>query len=221
RGGIVIDERCATSDPDVFAIGECALYGNRTYGLVGPGYAMAEVAADAIAGGDARRFTGADMSTKLKLLGVDVASFGDAFGATCNAIATQALSTTAAVKSCTKAGTGCGSCVTLVTQLLNKELMRAGVAVVNHLCEHFPHSRQELYHLTRVNRLRTFDEILERHGRGHGCEICKPAVASILAVAWNEHVLDDKLLPLQDTNDRFLANIQKDGTYSVVPRVPG
>ena len=111
--------------------------------------------------------------------------------------------------------------MTLVTDLLKAELKKAGVAVVNHICEHFPHSRQELFHLVRVHKLKTFEELLAAHGKGRGCEICKPAVASILASTWNEHVLDRKHRPLQDTNDRFLANIQRDGTYSVVPRVAG
>ena len=86
RGGIVIDDHCRTSDPDIYAIGECALWGGRIYGLVAPGYAMARAAVshlqhlrDAQA---AVPFTGADMSTKLKLMGVDVASFGDAHAST-------------------------------------------------------------------------------------------------------------------------------------------
>ncbi len=91
----------------------------------------------------------------------------------------------------------------------------------NHLCEHFPHARQDLFALIRLHRLTDFPTVLARHGVGTGCEICKPAVASILASAWNEHVLDRRHLALQDTNDRYLANIQRDGTYSVVPRVPG
>src|SRR4029078_11533561 len=97
----------------------------------------------------------------------------------------------------------------------------SGVEAPKFLCEHFSHSRQELYSLVRLHKIRSFEELLARHGSGQGCKICKPAVASILASAWNEHVLDKKHLPLQDTNDRFLANIQRDGTYSVVPRVPG
>ncbi|MGZ3442462.1 MAG: nitrite reductase large subunit NirB, partial [Polyangia bacterium] len=316
RGGVVIDDRCRTSDPDIFAIGECALHAGRTYGLVAPGYQMARVVADVLAAADRERFTGADLSTKLKLLGVDVASFGDAFATTpgarlvsffdgnaevykklvvssdgtrllggvlvgdaggyaqlhqlaasavtlpphpedlilpqreggkpaglgvdalpdgaticsclnvtkraiCDAIVGDKLGSVAAVKSCTKAGTGCGSCTTLVAQLLKHELKRAGVATTDHLCEHFRFSRQELYHLVRLHGHRSFEALLAHHGQGRGCEICKPAVASVLASAWNEHVLDKKHLPLQDTNDRFLANIQRDGTYSVVPRVPG
>jgi nitrite reductase (NADH) large subunit len=314
RGGIAVDKRCRTSDPDIYAIGECASYLGRCYGLVAPGYQMARVAAAALTSGSEELGT-FDLSTKLKLLGVDVASFGDAHalkpsarvlsftdavagtyrklvvssdqqrllggilvgdasgyaqllslvqsqgvlpphpeqlilppapggkpgglgiaalppaaticsclnvtkGTICEAITAQKLGTVGAIKSCTKAGTGCGSCAPLLGELLTAELKRAGVAVVNHLCEHFPHSRQELYHLVRVHHIETFQELIERHGAGAGCEICKPAVASILASAWNDHVLEPKHLPLQDTNDRFLANIQRDGTYSVVPRVP-
>ncbi len=314
RGGIEIDGACQTSDPDIFAIGECALFDGRTFGLVAPGYRMAEIAAKQLAGVTAR-FEGFDMSTKLKLLGVDVGSFGDAFGTTpgakivsmfdqtaslykklvlspdgkqllggilvgdtssygalsayvqaetklpekpadlisspraagssalgvdalpdvasvcschnvdkgsiCKAVREGSLTTVGQIKACTKAGTGCGSCVPLINDLLKRELVRAGVTVNNHLCEHFPHSRQELFHLVKVHAIRSLDELLARHGSGEGCEICKPAAASILASVWNEHVLDRKHVGLQDTNDRFLANIQRDDTYSVVPRLAG
>ena len=315
RGGIVINDHCQTSDPDIYAIGECALYDNRIYGLVAPGYTMATVAADNLCDRGSNAFTGADMSTKLKLLGVDVASFGDAFSKTpgakefaiidsiqgiykkivvdesgdrllggilvgdasaygnllqlmqnqivlpphpedlllppregtsfamgveslpdtaqicscnnvtkgqiCSAIQDQGLTDIASVKKCTQAGTGCGGCVPLVTDLLKDELKKAGVEVKNHLCEHFAYSRQELYHLIRTQKIQTFDALLKGHGQGKGCEICKPAVGSILASAWNDYVLNPPHVGLQDTNDAFLANIQKDGTYSVIPRIPG
>jgi nitrite reductase (NADH) large subunit len=315
RGGIAIDEYCQTSDPDIYAIGECALYDNRIYGLVAPGYRMAEVAADRLCGIESKSFIGADMSTKLKLLGIDVASFGDAFGTVagsktiaindavagtykklvvdaegkyllggilvgdatvygtllqlmqnqmalpphpedlilpprsgatlamgveqfpdtaqicscnnvtkgqiCTAIQEQELRDIGSVKSCTNAGTGCGGCVPLVTDLFKSELKKAGIEVKNHLCEHFAFSRQELYSLVRSQHIHTFTALLDRYGTGRGCEICKPAVGSILASAWNEQVLDAPHVGLQDTNDSFLANIQRDGTYSVIPRIPG
>ncbi|WP_341736845.1 nitrite reductase large subunit NirB [Microcoleus sp. CAWBG640] len=324
RGGIVINDRCQTSDADIYAIGECALYDNRIYGLVAPGYTMAGVAANILSslvddGADAgatSTFTGADMSTKLKLLGVDVASFGDAFakspdakeivvadtfqgvykklvlnqdgsrilggilvgdasaygtllqfmqneialpphpedllmppraggvlaglgvdslpdsaqicscnnvskGQICDAIRDRNLTDVASVKKCTQAGTGCGGCVPLVTDIFKSEMKKAGVAVKNNLCEHFEYSRQELYHLVRSQGIKTFEEAIAKHGKGKGCEICKPAVASMLASTWNEHILEKSHVGLQDTNDYFLANIQRDGTYSVVPRVPG
>jgi nitrite reductase (NADH) large subunit len=314
RGGIVIRNTCQSSDPDIYAIGECALWNRQIFGLVAPGYQMAKVAASQLLGQNAI-FTGSDMSTKLKLMGVDVASIGDAHGKSqgsrsytyvdepaeiykriivsedgrrllgavligdagsygvllqtmlngvvlpehpdqlilpkyaasgkeasgmmalpdaaqicschdvtkgqlCEAIG-DGNNTVGALKSCTKAGTGCGGCVPLVTQLLNSELSRFGVAVNTDLCEHFPHTRQELYHLVRVNQYRTFGEIIEKHGRGIGCDICKPAIASILASCWNEYVLNENHAPLQDTNDYFLGNMQKDGTYSIVPRIAG
>lgn len=311
RGGISINENCQTSDPSIYAIGECALYQGRIYGLVAPGYTMARVVADQLTGGESQ-FTGADMSTKLKLLGVDVGSFGDAFGQTsgseemfftdpikgtykklvlssdgkkvlggvlvgdtsdystlhsmfstgmdipggaehllvpapaggtqikatlpltatvcscenvskgtiCDAVAGGAQDI-ASLKKCTKAGTGCGGCVPMVTDILKEQLLAMGQEVNNHLCEHFSYSRQELFDLIRIKEYRTFQDVLEHHGQGLGCEICKPAVASILASLYNEYILKKEHAPLQDTNDRFLANMQRDGTYSVVPRVAG
>jgi nitrite reductase (NADH) large subunit len=317
RGGIVVDNQCRTTDPDVFAIGECALWNGRIFGLVAPGYQMAQVCADQLKGKDGSAFAGADMSTKLKLMGVDVASIGDAHGSaqgaltyvytderraqykklvtsadgklllgavlvgdateygtllqtmlnglplpeapeelilparpgaaekpaghgiaalpasaqicSCNNVSKGALceaigagqTTLAALKKCTKAATSCGGCAPLVTQVLKAELAARGVAVSNHLCEHFPHSRQELYHLVRINRYQSFEQVLDQHGRGRGCDICKPTVASILASCWNGFVLESERASLQDTNDYYLANLQKDGTYSVVPRMPG
>lgn len=320
RGGVTVNDQLETSDPHVFAIGEVALHRGMIYGLVAPGYEMAEVVAANLTSPHTpltsheapRTFTGADLSTKLKLMGVDVASFGnyeaksevatplvyeDSFrgyykkllftpdgtrllggmlvgdaadygtlvaycrssealpcaagdlmpppGAKqaakaalpdtaqvcscnnvsklqiCQAIRGQGLSTLGELKSCTKAGTGCGGCVPLVTDILNKELAAAGKSVVNHLCEHFAFTRQELFNVVKINKVLTFQELLAQHGTGSGCEICKPAVASILASLWNDHILDRHHQTLQDSNDRFLANIQRGGLYSVVPRVPG
>lgn len=313
RGGVCIDDRCQTSDADIFAIGECALWDNKIFGLVAPGYQMARVVAAGLAG-ESAQFSGADMSTKLKLLGVDVASFGDAHGRTpdaqsyqwtdgpnqtykkivvshdgkkllggvlvgdaseyttllqmmlndmalpaqpeslilptlagapakglgvaalpdsaqicschnvskadiCNAVSAGA-GDMGAIKSCTKAATGCGGCSALVKQVMEFQLAAQGVEVKKDICEHFPYSRQEIYHLVRVNHIHTFDQLISRYGRGHGCEICKPLVGSVLASCWNDYLRKPAHMPLQDTNDRFFANIQKDGTYSVVPRMP-
>jgi nitrite reductase (NADH) large subunit len=142
-------------------------------------------------------------------------------GQICQTIREQDLTTIGQLKACTKAGTGCGGCIPLVTDLLQKELAAAGKSVVKHLCEHFAFTRQELFQIVKLKRIKTFDELLAAHGRGAGCEICKPAATSILASLWNEHILDRQHQTLQDTNDRFLANMQRGGLYSVVPRVPG
>jgi nitrite reductase (NADH) large subunit len=313
RGGVIINDQCRTSDSAIYAIGEVALWQGRIYGLVAPGYDMARLLAAQLCGDSTAAFTGADMSTKLKLLDVEVGSIGDAHGRTpeskscyiedsttglykklvisadgqkllgavlvgdtsdygsllqyclngidlpgspmslilpagdsrpalgvdalpdsaqicsCNNVSKGALcsaisngcTTIGALKKETRASATCGGCATLVKQVLQSELKRQGVAINDHICEHFAYSRQQLYHLVRVNSIHSFDELLEKFGAGHGCEICKPAVASILASCWNDFVLDPRHVGLQDTNDNFLANLQKDGSYSVVPRVPG
>jgi nitrite reductase (NADH) large subunit len=312
RGGVIVDDTCRTDDPDVWAIGEVACIGGRCLGLVAPGYAMAEVVADRLLGGTAT-FPGADMSAKLKLLGVDVASFGDAFAQNAGSLpvvyadpvagvykklvlsddartlrggilvgdasaysalrplldrdigadpaayllpeggppaagalpddaavcschnvsaaairrvvrgddATPGCTELGEVKACTRAGTGCGSCLPMVKRLVTSELEAAGVPVSTALCEHFDLSRAQLFDVVRVTGLRSFTEIVTRHGRGRGCDVCKPVIASILASLGTGHVLDGEQAALQDTNDHVLANIQKDGSYSVVPRVPG
>lgn len=312
RGGIVVNNLLQTSDPNIYAIGEVALHNGMVYGLVAPGYTMAEIVARNLTQPASATFGGADLSTKLKLMGVDVASFGDyeakpekarpltfedpfsgvykkllfshdgtrllggvlvgdasdyanllmlsksgetlpcppgelmlgqrssstvaaklssetqicscnnvSHGAICAAIKDKGLTTLAELKQCTRAGTGCGGCIPLVTSILNSELQAAGKKVNKSLCEHFAYTRQELFEIVKIKEIKTFAELLASHGRGHGCEICKPAVASILASLWNENILDRAHQTLQDTNDRFLANMQRGGLYSVVPRVPG
>ncbi|MFF4171926.1 nitrite reductase large subunit NirB [Streptomyces sp. NPDC001744] len=310
RGGIAVDERCRTSDPAVFAIGECALAADgRVYGLVAPGYEMAQTVAAVLAEEEHRGFRGADTSTRLKLLGVDVASFGDAHGTaegcldvvysdsrsgvykklvvdgegvllggvlvgdadaygllkpltgsvppvspeqlvlpagagapvalgpsalpddavicSCHNVTKHAIgqcASLAEVKRCTRAGTGCGGCVKTIEKLLP-------AAADQGLCGCFPHSRSELYEIARALRVTSFAALLDSHGRpeargGEGCEVCKPAVGSILAslapaIGLDGYILDGEQAALQDTNDHFLANLQRNGSYSVVPRVPG
>ena len=342
RGGIIVNDVLQTSDPNIFAIGECALAHQMIYGLVAPGYEMAEVVARRITqshltprGGivdselvektpplgvgatDASGlFLPYDMSTKLKLIGVDVASFGDAFiqepnaqtivfensakgvykrinisndgkyllggvlvgdadqynmllqntknktllpenpedlmlgsrggsenagsgimalpdealicsceaitkGAICHEIIENGVITLDGIKKCTKAGTGCGGCVPMVKDLINETMKSQGVFVRNVLCEHFAYTRQELYDLVKIKGFKTYEDVLNNLGYGDGCELCKPPVASIIASLWNEMILEKGNATVQDSNDRFLANIQKNGTYSVVPRIPG
>eukprot|EP00986_Skeletonema_menzelii_P003444 scaffold1049_cov152-Skeletonema_menzelii.AAC.15 len=332
RGGIVVDEQLKTSVDGTYAIGEIALYNNFIYGLIAPGYDMAGVCSKIIAqeelGYDLGleekpAFTGADLSTKLKLLGCDVASFGenqpnpddadvsnlvwnDPIGGiyrklifnkagtrlrggilvgdasdysklhklavqggelpenpamllapssargdveeeelsedpntqvcSCNDVTRGQIADTIKelgvdgatlkeVKTCSKAGTGCGGCEPDVKTILKQELEKLGGSLSNHLCEHFSYSRPELMALVRTDAdptsVDSFEKILHKHGHGDGCEICKPAVGSILASLNNGIILDDGRDALQDTNDRSLANMQRGGSYSVVPRVPG
>jgi nitrite reductase (NADH) large subunit len=126
-----------------------------------------------------------------------------------------------AVKCATRAGTGCGGCLPQIGDLLTGRLAEAGIEATRRLCEHFTQSREELCDIVRLTGIASFSELIERHGTGSGCEICKPAVASILASLAGGHILDGEGASIQDSNDHFLANLQRDGTYSVVPRVPG
>ncbi len=308
RGGIVINDQCQTSDESIYAVGECALWQEKIFGLVAPGYTMARVVADQLLERDNQGFTGADMSTKLKLLGVDVASIGDAHKATegaqemvlqdavagiykklvvdksgtkllgailvgdnsdydallqCYLNETELpdhaanllfdtgmlngeVDDSAIICSChnvskgdlvsaiqagahdldtlkaeTKAGTGCGGCTSMVKSVLDTQLTTMGVEVNNHICEHFELSRQELFHICQVEQIKDFDTLLEKHGKGMGCDLCKPTAASVFASLWNEHIMEPQHSSLQDSNDAFMANLQKDGSYSVVPRVAG
>lgn len=318
RGGVVVDNQCQTSDPTILAIGEVALWNQSIFGLVAPGYQMAKAALSTLTSGDTL-FGGADMSTKLKLLGVDVGSMGDAHGnqtpgarmfryldplkqeyrklvvssdgkkllgamlvgdnsvydtllqyysnrielpeepaslilpqssGSAPTLGPGALPETATICSChnvskgdicasidagaidlggvkgaTKASTGCGGCTALLKSVVDHELEARGVEVDKSICEHFAHTRQELYDIVRVEGIKTFSELIAKHGNADtqqlGCDICKPAVASILASCFNEPITDAAHIPLQDTNDTFMANMQKNGTYSVVPRVAG
>jgi nitrite reductase (NADH) large subunit len=138
-------------------------------------------------------------------------------GDICAAIVTEGLTDVPGIKACTKAGTSCGSCVPLLKTLLSE----SGVEVSTALCEHFTYTRAQLFDIVRVEGITTFSQLVARHGTGRGCDICKPAVASILASLHNGYILDGEQAALQDTNDHFLANMQKNGTYSVVPRIPG
>jgi nitrite reductase (NADH) large subunit len=315
RGGIVVNEHLQTSDANIFAIGECALFQGMIYGLVAPGYEMADVVATNLTGGN-KQFAPYDMSTKLKLIGVDVASFGNPFvpqtecrtvvfedtmkgiykrinitkdgkyllggilvgdaeaynmllqttknkvilppnpedvilgarggaegdasagvgslpddalicscesitkGQVCGAV-NNGCESVDGIKKCTKAGTGCGGCVPMLKDLMVHTMKAQGKYIRNVVCEHFNYSRQELYDLVKLKELKSYDDVLSGLGKGDGCEICKPAVSSILASLWNEMILKKGNDTAQDSNDRYLANIQKGGTYSVVPRIPG
>lgn len=315
RGGIIVNNTMQTSDPDIYAIGEVALLNQMIYGLVAPGYEMAEVAVNQILGNsDSLMSKEIDMSTKLKLIGVDVASFGAPFmpvekghsilfenktkhlykrinvshdgktllggilvgdasdynmlhqiylngmplpedaeelivgsradgsskfgsamdlpdtaqvcscesvtkGTICNAIKSGGCNNLKDVISSTKATTGCGGCKPMVVDLVNETLKSIGKEVKNTICEHFEYTRQELYGMLKIKKITSFDNAIDTCGKGDGCEICKPLVASIFASLYNDTA--NKEAVIQDSNDRFLANIQRNGTYSVVPRIPG
>jgi len=314
RGGVVVDNKMQTSDPNIFAIGEVALYNHMIYGLVAPGYEMADVAAEQIMNGDKTMREVIDMSTQLKLIGVEVASFGDPFiendevtaivyenkfsgiykrinvtkdgktllggilvgdasdynglfqiysnamalppnpedlilgsrggeastfgsasdlpdtavicscenvtkGAICCSIIDGTANTFGDVVKLTKATSGCGGCKPMVADLVKAAQKSIGKEVKESICEHFNYTRQELFDLVKINKYTNFYEVVDHHGNGDGCEVCKPLVASIFSSIYNDTA--NKHVTTQDTNDRYLANIQRNGTYSVVPRIAG
>ncbi|KAI1457022.1 nitrite reductase [Annulohypoxylon moriforme] len=342
-GGILVNDDLSTSVPDIYAIGECASWKNQTFGLIAPGVEMADVLSFNLTQAKIhipRVFKRPDLSTKLKLLGVDVASFGDFFadrdgpsflpakaarktkgdqgavngspsllvkaltykdpfaqvykkylfttdgkyllggmmigdtsdyiklvpmvknqkeldippaqlilgakkegddgtddldddtqicschnvtkGDVVSVVKDGTCKTLGEVKACTKAGTGCGGCIPLVTSIFSKTMTEMGAEVTNYLCAHFNYSRADLFNIISVKQLKTLPEVMREAGNdpdSDGCEACKPAVASIFASLWNKHVMSKTTHGLQDTNDRFLGNIQRNGTFSVVPRV--
>ncbi|GAA4272603.1 nitrite reductase large subunit NirB [Aquimarina gracilis] len=315
RGGVIVNNTMQTSDDNIYAIGEVALYNNMIYGLVAPGYDMADIAVSQITGYiDKTMVDHIDMSTQLKLIGTEVASFGDALsesstidtivyenkrkgvykrinvsedgtkllggilvgdssdynalfqiyntamalpedpedlilgsrggdnsllgdvmdlpddaqicscesvskGAICNSIQDGSCNDLGEVISRTKAGTGCGGCKPMVKDLVDATLKSLGKEVKDTICEHFEYNRQELFDIIKLKGYRKFDEVLDHYGKGDGCEICKPVVASIMASIYADTANEEEVI--QDSNDKFLANIQRNGTYSVVPRIPG
>ena len=314
RGGIVVNNKMQTSDPYIYAIGEVALYTGMIYGLVAPGYEMADVAAEQILNGEKTMRDTIDMSTQLKLIGVEVASFGDPFveneqvtaivyenklngiykrinvtkdsktllggilvgdssdynalfqiysnamplpknpedlilgsrsgesstlgnvmdlpetaiicscenvtkGAICCSLTEGKSETLYDVIQNTKATTGCGGCKPMVVDLVKVTQKSMGKEVKDVICEHFQFNRQELFDIVKINHYTNYYEVIDHHGKGDGCEICKPLIASIFSSIHNDTA--NKHVTTQDTNDRFLANIQRNGTYSVVPRIAG
>ena len=126
------------------------------------------------------------------------------------------------IKSKTKCGTGCGGCMPLATSIFNAAMKAEGAEISNHLCPHFKYSRQDMYTMIKFRKLKTFNEVMQEVGNkadSLGCEVCRPAISSIQSSLFNEFIQKPIHRAGLDTNDRYLANIQRDGTYSVVPRV--
>lgn len=313
RGGIVVNNRMQTSDSHIYAIGEVALYNSMIYGLVAPGYEMADVAAEQILNNDKTMRDTIDMSTQLKLIGVEVASFGDPFienksvtaivyenkfsgiykrinvtkdgktllggilvgdssdynslfqiysnamalpknpedlilgsrggesttlgandlpdsavicscenitkGAICSSLISETCVSYTDVVKLTKATTGCGGCKPMVVDIVKATQKSLGKEVKDVVCEHFAYNRQELFDIIKINKFTNHNEVLGVIGKGDGCEICKPVLSSIFSSIYNDTA--NKHITAQDSNDRFLANIQRNGTYSVVPRMAG
>ncbi|CDK24715.1 unnamed protein product [Kuraishia capsulata CBS 1993] len=334
RGGIAINNFLESSSKNIFAIGECASWNDKTFGLIAPGVAMADVLAFNLTQAKNhafKEFSEPDIGTRLKLMGVDVASFGDYFadkngpkwlpaamkketdrksclkslvfedpiegkytklivtkdgkyllggilvgdtsnftkftalaksrkplpmsaaeliigkpgddgdevnlltddtqvcschnvtkGSIAEAVKSGKCKTIPEIKKCTKAGTACGGCEPTIKVIFEAEMKKLGNVVANNLCIHFKQSRSDLFSVIMVRGYKSFSEVMRELGedsKAAGCEICKPTIGSILSTLFNRHLLEADVHGLQETNDRYLGNIQRNGTYSVIPRV--
>jgi nitrite reductase (NADH) large subunit len=140
-------------------------------------------------------------------------------GSICGSIIDGSCETFGDVVKATKATSGCGGCKPMVVDLVKEAQKSLGKEVKDVVCEHFAYSRQELYDIVKINKFTNHNEVLGTVGKGDGCEICKPVLSSIFSSIYNDTA--NKHVTAQDSNDRFLANIQRNGTYSVVPRMAG
>jgi nitrite reductase (NADH) large subunit len=311
--GIVVDDQMRTSDADIFAVGECAQHRGMVYGLVAPLWEQTKVLADVLTGRDPERcYTGSKLTTKLKVMGVELASMGrvsdvqpgdevvqfsepgrnvywkaivrggklsaacllgdltpadtlnrlflsespvpdrraelfftgpgglhpplaisladlpdshqvcDCNGVSKGAICTAIRAgkcTVGAVGKATRAGTGCGSCKTLVKGLI--EAVAGAVKAdpsESWYVPAVPMDKPALVAEVRKRGLKSVSAVLRELGAGED-EKSKNGLASLLKSLWNEEYIDER--DARFINDRVHANIQKDGTFSVVPRIYG
>ncbi|MEN9543187.1 MAG: hypothetical protein RLZZ598_20, partial [Pseudomonadota bacterium] len=144
-------------------------------------------------------------------------------GQICTAIKAQGLFTLDEVRKCTKASASCGSCTGLVEQLL---MATAGgdysAAPKNKaLCGCTEHGHQAVRDAIRNDHLTSIPQVIEAlHWRTpNGCASCRPALNYYLLSTWPKEAVDDP--QSRFINERSHANIQKNGTYSVIPRMWG
>ena len=161
--------------------------------------------------------------------GLDVAQFPDnhvvcgchgvSKGAIVHAIRDRGLTTLSQLKQCTRASTGCGSCTDLCQHLLKAVAPQFQEEEKKSLCKCVPHSEDQLREIVRSQRLRSVQQVLDVYGNGTGCEVCKPALSYMLDAVWCGGHDEDR--SARFVNDRVHANIQRDGSFSVVPRIRG
>jgi nitrite reductase (NADH) large subunit len=310
--GIVCDDQLRTSDPSVFALGECVEHRGQVYGLVDPIWEQANVLADVITGTQpAAEYQGSRLGTKLKVMGVELASMGVTrpaddddevvvyrepgngiykklivrngqiagaillgdvesaatltqmflagtsvparradllFGSptgvallnvvdlpdnaqicNCNGISKRQIvdaiqgkgcQSVSKVGACTKAGLGCGSCKSLVAQLLESCLGEVGYDPSEHYyVPGVPLEKSQLVAEIRSRGIKSVSEVFAQLAGGKEDPASKLGLASLLNIVWPDEYEDER--DARFINDRVHANIQKDGTFSVVPRIYG
>jgi nitrite reductase (NADH) large subunit len=161
--------------------------------------------------------------------GLDVAEMADTAtvcgcvgvtkGQIISAIHDRGVNTMSQLKECTRASTGCGSCSKLCQDLLRAVAPEFEEEAKKVICACVPFAEDKLRDILRSQRLKSVQEVLEIYGNGRGCEVCKPALSYMLDMLWcGDH---DEDRSARYINDRVHANIQNDGTFSVIPRIRG
>jgi nitrite reductase (NADH) large subunit len=161
--------------------------------------------------------------------GLDVAEMSDGAtvcgcvgvtkGAIVQAIHEQGVRTLSQLKECTRASTGCGSCTGLCQDVLRAVAPDFEDEQKTVICACVPFAEGQLREILRTERLRSVQEVLDIYGNGVGCEVCKPALSYMVDMLWCGGHEEDR--SARFINDRVHANIQKDGTFSVIPRMRG
>lgn len=312
RGIVVDDHMRSVDDRDVYVVGECAQHRGQTYGLVAPLWEQAKVLADHITGRNPQaRYHGSRVATKLKVMGVEVASMGvtepeypedevvqfsepkrgtykkliirdgrlvggillgdigkaaylmqafdrstplpeerlrllfdigdppkevtfeemsaDVQICNCNGVSKGALMacvkagkrSAKSVIEATRAGMGCGSCKSMVTQVVE---WACGGKVEEDPSVHYyvpgiPLTKPELIRAIREHNLRSVSAAFDYLAGGKEDAASKPGLASLLKSLWHAEYEDER--DARFINERIHANIQRDGTFSVVPQIPG
>ncbi|HUS05401.1 MAG TPA: nitrite reductase large subunit NirB, partial [Bryobacteraceae bacterium] len=140
-------------------------------------------------------------------------------GAIISAIHDKGINTLAQLKECTRASTGCGSCTSMCQSLLKAVAPEFEEETKKVLCKCLPFTQENLREIAKSQKLKSVQEILDIYGNGMGCEVCKPALSYMVDMLWCGDHEEDR--SARFINDRVHANIQKDGTFSVIPRIRG
>ncbi|MEO7192444.1 MAG: nitrite reductase large subunit NirB [Vicinamibacterales bacterium] len=182
--------------------------------------------------------TGEDLSAQRRQLlfpgplsdvGLDVAEMADTAtvcgclgvtkGTIIGAIHERGVNTLSQLKECTRASTSCGSCTKLCQDLLRAVAPAFEEEAKRVMCGCLPFAEDQLREMLRTQQIRAVQDVLDIYGNGLGCETCKPALSYMLDMLWcGDH---DEDRSARYINDRVHANIQNDGTFSVIPRMRG
>jgi nitrite reductase (NADH) large subunit len=173
-----------------------------------------EVADSLVRLADAAATTAADLSDDAQVCDCN----GVCKGAIAAAVTDGGCATTREVMAVTRAGTGCGSCKPLVKEIV-LDVTGAEEEEPAYLCPCLKQTREEIAACVRTDGHEAVSDVAAACGTGRKCGACKPALAYLVSeINGNRHREERHA---RFINDRVHANIQNDGTFSVVPRMYG